>query len=108
MGESELDCLPLSDTQFGLVTALFTVGGLIGSATLTPVQRLLSVGLRGSLFTALTLNAVGSTLLALANSGVLAGLGRFITGLGSGISLVVVPVYLKYIYHLLLSSHADY
>lgn len=94
-GHDTVDCLPLSDTQFGLVTALFTVGGFIGSAVLPLIQRRLGLGLRGSIFCALTLNALGNTLIAAARSGTIAGLGRLVTGFGSGVSLVAVPVYLK-------------
>lgn len=93
----EVDCIPLSDTQFGLVTALFTVGGLVGSATLPLVKSVFGLGLRGSLFAALALNATGNMLIASATSGNIAGLGRLVTGFGSGFSLVAVPVYLKYV-----------
>lgn len=90
-----LDCIPLSEAQFGLVTALFTVGGFFGSFALPQIQRWLKVGLRGSLFVALTLNALGNALTSIAHSGLVAGLGRLVTGFGAGISLVTVPVYLK-------------
>lgn len=90
-----LDCIPLSDTQFGLITALFTVGGFLGSLALPTVQRRFGLGLRGALVVALSLNALGNAFISVAHSGAAAGFGRLVTGLGSGMSLVAVPVYLN-------------
>ena len=28
---SDIDCIPMSDSQFGLVTSMFSIGGLLGS-----------------------------------------------------------------------------
>lgn len=88
-------CLGMTESQFGYVTALFTVGGLLGSLSLSTVAQRFHFGPRRSIFLSALFNALGGTIIALAGGAASAGLGRFVRGLGAGISVVCVPVYLR-------------
>lgn len=90
-------CIVMSNSQFGYVTAAFTLGGFLGSLSLAPLKthfavlaRLRFVLVFSSLFTILAgfVQAMASTWLVLA-------LGRLLMGVGSGMALVTVPGYLK-------------
>lgn len=83
----------MDSTQWGLVGSIFTLGGLIGALSAGPVAgrygRLKSMQLTTIFF------ALGPVFETMApNIGVLA-LGRFISGIGAGASLVVVPIYIS-------------
>ncbi|KAJ1991711.1 hypothetical protein H4R33_001267 [Dimargaris cristalligena] len=85
-------CLPMSDMTFSFVTSIFTLGGLVGSL-LAPTladrwgRKTATVGnnilyILGSLAMGLAVNV--PWLLA----------GRFLVGVGCGVSIVVNPMYL--------------
>jgi MFS family permease len=86
-------CIPMNTTQLGLVSSIFTLGGLIGALGAGPVAarygRLTTMRLT-TIFC--TLGPVGEALAP--NIGALAT-GRFVSGLGAGAALVVVPIYLS-------------
>jgi len=83
----------MTTLQWGVVGSIFTVGGLIGALCAGPVAarygRLKTMRLTTFFF------AFGPVWEALApNVGVLAA-GRFISGLGAGAAVVVVPIYIS-------------
>jgi MFS family permease len=83
----------MNPTQLGLVSSIFTLGGLNGALSAGPVAarygRLITMRLT-TIFCVL-----GPAGEALAPSiGVLAA-GRFVSGLGAGAALVVVPIYIS-------------
>ncbi|MCJ1308808.1 hypothetical protein MMC25_002463 [Agyrium rufum] len=86
-------CLPLSALEFGLVTSIFTLGGLLGALSAGPLStrsgRLLPQRLTTICF------VIGALLSALSPSAVLMVIGRFISGLGAGAATVVVPIYIS-------------
>ena len=86
-------CIPMNATQLGLVSSIFTLGGLVGALASGPLAA------RHGRLTVMRVNtillAVGPVAEALApNIGVLS-IGRFLSGIGAGVSVVVVPIYIS-------------
>lgn len=86
-------CLEMNPTQFGLVSSFFTLGGLLGALSAGPFGakhgRLRTMLYNTAFFT------LGPILEALApNIGTLT-LGRFVSGLGAGAAVVIVPLYIS-------------
>ena len=86
-------CIPMDSIQLGLVSSMFTLGGLVGALAAGPVSarygRLKPMRVLTAFFT------LGPIAEALApNVGTMAA-GRFISGLGAGATLVVVPIYIS-------------
>ncbi|CAI7662837.1 unnamed protein product [Penicillium bialowiezense] len=86
-------CLPMSPSQFGLVSSIYTLGGLLGALTAGPVAtkygRLLALRATTVFF---ILGPVAETLSP--NISLLI-LGRFLSGIGSGAAIVVGPIYVS-------------
>ncbi len=86
-------CIPMSTTQLGLVSSIFTLGGLIGALAAGPLSARY-----GRLYT-MRINtiplALGPFAEALAPNIAVLSIGRFISGLGAGVSVVVVPIYIS-------------
>jgi MFS family permease len=85
-------CIPMDAPTFAIVTSIFTLGGLIGALSSGPLStaygRLLPLRLASIFF------VLGPVLSALApNIGFLVT-GRFLSGVGSGAALVIVPIYI--------------
>ncbi|ORY31395.1 general substrate transporter [Naematelia encephala] len=88
-------CLGLDTTLYGVVTAAFTVGGLVGSlGSSWVVQR---EGVRGGIALTGWLNVLGVVCMALAPYWVVLALGRFIAGLSAGVAVCLVPPFLSLI-----------
>ncbi|SJX61737.1 related to VPS73-protein involved in vacuolar protein sorting [Sporisorium reilianum f. sp. reilianum] len=88
-------CIALSESQFGLVTALFTLGGLVSSFLISPLSKSLGWGRRTCITASATAGIVGSCVLALSSTLPGLGAGRFIQGIGSGIGVVIVPIFIN-------------
>jgi MFS family permease len=83
----------MNPAQLGLVSSIFTLGGLIGALTAGPFSsrygRLAPMRIVTAFF------ALGPVAEALApNIGTMT-LGRFISGLGAGAAVVIVPIYIS-------------
>lgn len=89
------DCrgLPMDEPAFAAISSVFTIGGLFGALGAGPVTsqkgRWLSMQITAASF------VVGAAVEALAPAPWLLGLGRFVSGLGSGASTVIVPLYIS-------------
>lgn len=83
----------MSSLEFGLVQSIFTLGGLIGALAAGPIS-----GKYGRLFT-MRIDTVpiilGPFVTAFAPSVALMTVGRFLSGVGAGASLVVVPIFIS-------------
>lgn len=79
--------------QIGLVSSIFTLGGLVGALMAGRISdrsgRLQTMRLTTVFF------AIGPVFEALASSIAIMALGRFISGLGAGAALVAVPIYIS-------------
>ena len=91
--ESLPQCIPMNPSQFGLVSSIYTLGGLLGALLAGPVStkygRLLALRTTTLFF---VLGPVAETLAA--NISVMS-LGRFLSGVGSGSAIVVGPIYIS-------------
>ncbi|KAG6359590.1 hypothetical protein INS49_013111 [Diaporthe citri] len=85
--------IPMNEPTFAIVSSIFTIGGLIGALASGPITskkgRWLSIQI-----TAITF-VIGATIEALAGAAWVIALGRFVSGLGSGASTVIVPLYIS-------------
>ncbi|KAM0720110.1 hypothetical protein Q7P37_004246 [Cladosporium fusiforme] len=86
-------CLEMTPAQFGLVSSFFTLGGLMGALSAGPFGakygRLRTMLYNTAFFT------LGPILEALApNIGTIT-FGRFVSGLGAGAAVVIVPLYIS-------------
>lgn len=86
-------CIPLSPQQVGLVTSIFSIGGLIGSFYVGSVAD--KIGRRKTALIHSTLYFIGSTLNGISNNYTTILLGRFIAGLGAGAALVVTSIFIN-------------
>jgi MFS family permease len=79
--------------QFALVSSIFTLGGLLGALASGPIStrygRLLAMRITSILY------ILGSTCETLASDIPMMIIGRLLSGVGAGASLVVVPIYIS-------------
>lgn len=83
-------CIPLEPDQFGLVTSIFSIGGLFGSFYVGSVAD--SIGRRKTALLHCCIYFLGSTVNGLSNSYHSLLAGRFISGIGAGSALVVTSL----------------
>ncbi|EGV63927.1 hypothetical protein CANTEDRAFT_121786 [Yamadazyma tenuis ATCC 10573] len=86
-------CIPMSTEQVGLITSIFSIGGLIGSLYVGTVAD--KIGRKKTSMLHCVIYFFGSSLNGLSqNYGTLL-VGRFVAGLGAGAALVVTPVFIN-------------
>ncbi|KAK0653092.1 major facilitator superfamily domain-containing protein [Cercophora newfieldiana] len=87
------DCIQMDDASFAAVSAIFTVGGLLGALTAGPFTskrgRWLSMQLTALFY------LLGSVTETFASSVAVLSIGRFLSGIGAGSSTVIVPLYIS-------------
>ncbi|KAK0672384.1 putative metabolite transport protein [Cercophora samala] len=87
------DCIPMSRSDFAAISAIFTVGGLLGALTSGPFTSARGRKLPMQLTAAFYL--LGSIVETSAGSVPTMIIGRFLTGVGAGASTVIVPLYIS-------------
>lgn len=92
LGHLTTSCVPLSATQFGILSSMYTIGGLVGA--LQGGRLADSRGRKRTLVLAAAFLGGGSAWLAVGTSLSLLIVGRLLIGFGCGLSTVVVPVFL--------------
>lgn len=93
-GESFLPpCIPMTDAAFALAVSTFTLSGLLGSMVAGKLAD--ARGRRQVVFYANVTYFFAGLIEALSRNPYDLYLGRFFAGLGSGASIVVVPMYLS-------------
>ncbi|KAL7423213.1 Bifunctional purine biosynthesis protein PurH [Cryptotrichosporon argae] len=85
-------CLGIDDATYGAVTALFSVGGLVGSVLGGWVTH--EVGAKGGLQTAAWAGLAGGIIMATAPMWEVLAFGRFLAGVGAGTAAALVPPFL--------------
>ncbi|KAJ4488312.1 general substrate transporter [Lentinula aciculospora] len=85
-------CFELNDFTFSVVTSVFNLGGLLGSAQANVIME--KFGRRGTARISAALTALGSAIMSFSGSVAILGLGRFLTGIGSGIGICLAPLYI--------------
>lgn len=94
-GTSTNDCrgVPMNEASFAAISSVFTIGGLVGALAAGPITskkgRWLSMQITAIVF------IIGAAIEALAPQPWVLGFGRFVSGLGSGASTVIVPLYIS-------------
>lgn len=83
-------CIELSPQQVGLVTSIFSIGGLIGSFYVGTIAD--AIGRKKTSLLHCVFFFVGSTLNGLSNSYVSLLFGRFVSGLGAGSAIVITSL----------------
>lgn len=93
LGDKLPQCIRMSSLQWGVVGSIFTVGGLVGALGAGPVAarygRLKTMRLTTSFF------ILGPVWEAFAPNVAVLAVGRFVSGLGAGAAVVVVPIYIS-------------
>ncbi|AEO63706.1 e5c6f8d1-70b9-4950-82d6-0686e9b87ee5 [Thermothielavioides terrestris] len=87
------DCIPMSRAAFAAISAIFTLGGLIGALAAGPFTS--RRGRRLSMQATAMFYLVGSAIETLASSVPVMVVARFLTGIGAGASTVIVPLYIS-------------
>lgn len=88
-----VSCVRMNSVQYGTIVSIFPVGGLIGSLL---AGRLADKYGRRSVSISNCLGFIlGPLLMSTANSIWALSLGRLLSGVSSGVSLVLVPIYLN-------------
>jgi sugar porter (SP) family MFS transporter len=86
-------CIPMSSLEVGLVSSIYTLGGLVGALSAGPFSarygRLLPMRI-GAIIA-----LVGGLVTAVAPSIAIMSAGRFISGLAAGSATVVVPLFIS-------------
>lgn len=86
-------CIPMNPAQFGLVSSIYTLGGLLGALLAGPIStkygRLFALRATTAFF---ILGPVAETL---APSIPVLSVGRLLSGVGSGAAIVVGPIYIS-------------
>ncbi|KAJ5475633.1 hypothetical protein N7539_007920 [Penicillium diatomitis] len=86
-------CIPMGPSQFGLVSSIYTLGGLVGALLAGPVAT--KYGRRVALFATTVFFITGPIAETLAPAVPVLTLGRFLSGVGSGAAIVVGPIYVS-------------
>ncbi|RCK59510.1 hypothetical protein Cantr_07852 [Candida viswanathii] len=86
-------CIPMTPDQIGLVTSIFSIGGLFGSFYIGHLAD--KYGRRKSSLLHCFLYIIGSSINGLSNNYATLLLGRFISGLGAGSALVITSIYIN-------------
>ncbi|KAK8858481.1 hypothetical protein IAR55_002708 [Kwoniella newhampshirensis] len=86
-------CLDLDAYLYGLITAVFTVGGLVGSLMSSWIVE--KEGLKGGIAWTGYLNVIGVLGMGVSPHWWVLALGRFVAGVSSGIAVCLVPPFLS-------------
>jgi len=102
------NCLDLTSALYSLATAVFTVGGLVGS--LFSAMIIEQTGMLGAIKLTGWVNLLSSVAMTLAPHWTVLVVGRFGGGIASGLGITLVPPLLSTIaktsHHKMLSSHS--
>ncbi|KAI9137034.1 general substrate transporter [Paraphysoderma sedebokerense] len=86
-------CIPLGQTEFSVITALFSAGGLVGALAWGPLSD--KVGRKQALLYSTMLLAISPILLGLSVNFAMLLMGRFMAGCGAGSATTITPMYLN-------------
>lgn len=90
---AQADCIPMGRASFAAISAMFTVGGLIGALAAGPFTS--RHGRRPAMQATAAFYLAGSAIETFAASVAVMIIARFLTGIGAGASTVIVPLYIS-------------
>lgn len=88
-----VQCIPLTDSQYGLVTSIFSIGGLIGSLVAGPLAD--TYGRKTITYWNCLIGMIGSFCLFISESYIGLLMGRLLVGLSCGSLIVVTPLFIN-------------
>eukprot|EP00835_Amoeboradix_gromovi_P002589 NODE_150_length_17275_cov_0.559618.p4 type:complete len:439 gc:universal NODE_150_length_17275_cov_0.559618:814-2130(+) len=88
---AQSNCINMTDFDYSLITAVFAIGGLIG----TLLASFLTYGRRPQLFLSAILTIVGSLILTTGSLISLLIVGRLVVGISGGLALFNTPIYIN-------------
>lgn len=86
-------CIPMSPTQIGLATSIFSIGGLIGSFYVGTIAD--KIGRKKTSLLHCVLYVIGSTINGFSNGLGQLLVGRFVVGLAAGSAIVITSLYIN-------------
>ncbi|PSR88841.1 hypothetical protein PHLCEN_2v4990 [Hermanssonia centrifuga] len=86
-------CIPMSDATFSVVTAVYTVGGLLGSLFANVIMD--RWGRKGAVRASSAMFVLGSGIMGISASLTALIIGRILVGIGAGFGLCVGPIFLS-------------
>ncbi|KAH8695012.1 putative MFS glucose transporter [Talaromyces proteolyticus] len=86
-------CIQMNASQFGLVSSIYTLGGFLGALVSGPLAT--RSGRRLILRATTAFFVLGSVAEALSPNIAIIALGRFLSGIGAGASIVVGPIFVS-------------
>jgi len=86
-------CIPMSDPTFSVVTSVYNVGGLMGSAGANVFMD--RYGRKGAILISSVATLLGAGLMGIAASLTPLLFGRLIVGMGAGLGLCVAPIFVS-------------
>ncbi|KAH8087986.1 general substrate transporter [Filobasidium floriforme] len=88
-------CLDITSTRYSIITAVLTVGGLLGS--LAAAKVIGRYGMYGTVWLTGAINLVGSIVMTISTHWIGLVLGRFVSGLSVGLAITTVAPLLSHI-----------
>lgn len=86
-------CIPMSPSQFGLVSSIYTLGGLLGALAAGPIST--KLGRQVTLRLTTVFFIMGPVAEALAFNIFILSFGRIFSGVGAGASIVAGPIFIS-------------
>jgi MFS family permease len=86
-------CIPMDATELGIVSSMFTLGGFMGAMACGPISN--KYGRLRAMMATIIFFVLGPIFEALSPNIAVMALGRLISGVGAGASVVVVPIYIS-------------
>ncbi|OWB66050.1 hypothetical protein B5S30_g1385 [[Candida] boidinii] len=86
-------CIPMDDSQIGIITSIFSIAGLIASIFIGGITE--KFGRKTGFVCSSLAYAIGSMIEFTSNSFTTIAIGRFVSGLGAGAGIVTTPIYIN-------------
>lgn len=86
-------CIPLDTKLIGLITSIFSIGGLVGSLYVGNFSE--RWGRKKAILLHCVFYTIGSTLNGISNSYYMLLVGRFTAGIGAGMAIVLTSLYIN-------------